>query len=106
MTDLITTIETDLKTAGKWLETEFETEAVAAWDAVKAAFLKTEPVIVADLSAIAQAVIAELGASAPMGDILTGILNSAEAAGKTAIKDLESNLLGGLVSLAVSAATL
>lgn len=100
----VQTVEVDLTAAGKWLEAEFETEATKVWGVVKTAFLTVEPTLMADVTQIGQLVVSSLGAGAPMSQIMTSVLNVAESLGKTAVKDVESNLLSGMVSLVIAAA--
>lgn len=101
---VLDTIESDLKSAGAWLESQLETEATAAWGLVKQVFVAAEPGAVAILKAGIEEAIADLGVGAPFGDIMTGVLNTLESQGATWIKDIEANLLQGIVSLGVSAA--
>lgn len=102
---LIDTIEADLSAAFTAIEGELEKDLTQVWSVVKTALLNEEPKLVADLAQIAQLVVNMLGANAPMSQIATSVLNTAESLGKTEVRNVEGNLLQGLLSLAVAAAT-
>ncbi len=101
---IFTTIETDLTAAWTEIETVGEETLLACWNGIKPALTSIGPVLLADAVTLAQAAVAELGAGASQGEILTNMLNAAEGLGKQAISSIESNLLSAIASIHLSAA--
>lgn len=108
LSTLLVTIETDLRNG--WADLEVEVESVSetvletCWAGIKPVLTSIGPVILADAVSLAQAAVAELGSGAAVGEVLTHMLNAAENLGKQAIMTIESNLLGAVASIHLSAA--
>lgn len=105
---LLQTIEADLQSAGKWLETELEGIAAEVWDVVKTVFTTGEPAIVngvvAALKEFLPTVAAEIASGTPLEVLEQNFVMWALREGKIVLADVEalgSTLVQSLIALTI-----
>lgn len=98
MTDIITTIETDLAEAGDWLEKEFEGVATSLWNIVKAVWEELEPAEYQILLSLLQSVLTNLGKGATTADILQSVKEQAQTAGHDFVGSMSEEILVSIIA--------
>ena len=105
-TDFFTTVETDVKDAVRWAETEVDSALVAIWNVAKPLFVAAEPTVILSVLQAAIAFWAKLPGLTDLAEIEAAFLNEAEALGGELLAQaqaLGSDLLQVLLALAKNA---
>lgn len=94
---LISTIETDLSDAGKWLEKEAETIGADVWGIFKGVWTTLEPEAWSALIGLINTVLSKIQSN-EIGDILQSVLEEAETQGLSFVQTLAEDFLNAVIS--------
>lgn len=104
LASIVASVEKDFSDLEAWLKTESETAASDLLALGKHVAAAIEPALFAALQDGIAVVVAELGAGANFGQIMTAVLNKLEPEAQVLLRSVETNLLNGVASLIASKA--